>query len=93
LRDRRHATLNPETHELDWSQLPASYAPEQCSSGVRAGQLPEHGQNIFREAFNHALTEYQDEERGSRGAWAGGKASVREGADGYWVRKSFADPH
>src|SRR5262245_27643722 len=22
---RRHAALNPETHELDWSQLPASY--------------------------------------------------------------------
>ena len=52
--------------------------------------LPEHGQDIFREAFNHAWQEYagdpRQEEIAHRVAWAAVKrVFVKVGA--VWVRR------
>jgi cation transport regulator len=47
--------------------------------------LPEHAQDIFREAFNHAWDEYDgNEERSFRVAWAAVKRSYRK-RDDRWV--------
>ena len=47
--------------------------------------LPEHAQDIFREAFNHAWDEYgDDEERAFRVAWAAVKRRYRKRGDA-WV--------
>ena len=47
--------------------------------------LPEHAQDIFREAFNHAWDEYAgDEERAFRVAWAAVKRSYHKRGD-TWV--------
>jgi cation transport regulator len=47
--------------------------------------LPSHAQDIYREAFNHAWAEYdQDERRAHRVAWSAVKRHyVKE--DGEWV--------
>ena len=47
--------------------------------------LPPHAQDIFREAFNHALDGYDgDEERAFRVAWAAVKRQYRKRGD-EWV--------
>lgn len=62
---------------LDNSQLPHSVQHV----------LPSHAQDIYREAFNHALAEYgPDEVRAARVAWAAVKGSYEKG-EGGWVRK------
>lgn len=44
-----------------------------------SNHLPPHAQDIFREAFNHALSEYGgDEVRAFRIAWAAVKRSYRK---------------
>lgn len=44
-----------------------------------ANHLPPHAQDIFREAFNHAWSEYRgDEERAFRVAWAAVKRSYHK---------------
>jgi cation transport regulator len=58
--------------------------------------LPEHAQDIYREAFNHAFATYgasaRGEERAHRIAWAAVKRSYCK-ADGAWVaRKKFSEP-
>ena len=54
------------------------------------GHLPEHAQDIFREAFNHAWEQYADdprqEEIAFRVAWAAVKRSGYRKSDGEWVR-------
>jgi cation transport regulator len=52
-------------------------------SSVRA-HLPEHAQDIFREAFNHALLQYGAEETAFRVAWAAVRRKYEKGADGFW---------
>lgn len=49
--------------------------------------LPEHAQEIFRAAFNHAVEEYQDEERAFRVAWSAVKHQYEKGEDGHWHSK------
>lgn len=59
--------------------------------------LPEHAQDIFREAFNNAYDEYKnpDERRGSdsredvarKVAWSAVKKSYEKGEDGKWHKK------
>ena len=56
---------------------------EDLPPAVRA-HLPEHAQDIFREAFNHALDEYGEEERAFRVAWAAVKRSYRKRGES-WV--------
>ncbi|MBO0711166.1 MAG: ChaB family protein [Acetobacteraceae bacterium] len=46
--------------------------------------LPAHAQDIFREAFNHALDEYGEEERAFRTAWAAVKRRYRKQGES-WV--------
>jgi len=60
---------------------------EELPPAVRA-HLPEHAQDIFREAFNHAYGHYGgDESRTFRIAWAAVKRRY-EKADGEWVPRS-----
>jgi cation transport regulator len=53
---------------------------------VRA-HLPAHAQDIFREAFNHALDSYGHEAMAFRVAWAAVKRSYERRTDGFWVPK------
>ncbi len=48
--------------------------------------LPEHGQDIYRAAFNSAWEQYGDEETAHRVAWAAVKRKYRK-AGGAWVAK------
>ncbi|QGM47476.1 ChaB family protein [Methylocystis heyeri] len=54
--------------------------------------LPDHAQDIFREAFNHAYAahsgELRQEEAAHRIAWAAVKRSYEKTPDG-WRRRSF----
>ena len=59
--------------------------------------LPAHAQDIFKEAFNSAIKEYQDpkkrrdksnpEQVAFRVAWAAVEKVYRKGEDGKWVTK------
>ena len=59
--------------------------------------LPNHAQDIFREAFNSAYEEYKDpkdrrgdadrDETARRVAWAAVKQKYEKGADGNWRSK------
>ena len=61
-------------------------ANEELPPSVR-GQLPPHGQDIFREAFNQAFARHGgDEPTAFRIAWAAVKRAY-EKVDGEWVRK------
>ncbi|ACE05733.1 MAG: ChaB family protein [Candidatus Amoebophilus sp.] len=60
--------------------------------------LPEHAQDIYRAAFNHAWEEYEDpskrregssrEEVARRVAWSAVEKKYKKSADGTWVEKS-----
>jgi cation transport regulator len=53
--------------------------------------LPEHAQDIYREAFNHAWTRYGgDESVPHRIAWAAVKRSYRKAGD-TWVPRGLFD--
>lgn len=49
--------------------------------------LPEHGQTIYRKAFNNALKEYGQEERAHKVAWAAVKNEYKKNENGDWVKK------
>lgn len=59
--------------------------------------LPEHAQEIYKEAFNHANVEYADptkrrgkeslEEVAARVAWGAVERSYAKDADGIWRKK------
>lgn len=59
--------------------------------------LPEHAQEIYKEAFNHAWDEYKDpgkrrddadrEEVAHRVAWSAVKQKYEKGQDGQWQPK------
>jgi cation transport regulator len=54
--------------------------------------LPEHAQEIYKEAFNSALEEYQArknvEEIASKVAWSAVKNSYHKNKDGQWVKSA-----
>jgi len=56
--------------------------------------LPQHAQDIYREAFNHAYVAHANdphqEEMAHRIAWAAVKCSY-EKIDGEWVRAHYTD--
>ena len=66
---------------------------ESLPPGVRH-RLPEHAQDIYREAFNHAYRRYgsAQETRAHRIAWGAVKRSY-EKVDGVWVPRGFSQPH
>lgn len=50
--------------------------------------LPEHAQDIFKEAFNSAWEQYgHDEQRAFRVAWSAVKDEYEKDDDGNWVKK------
>jgi cation transport regulator len=53
--------------------------------------LPEHAQDIYREAFNHAYAglagEADRERRSHMIAWAAVKRRYERGADGRWIAR------
>jgi cation transport regulator len=54
--------------------------------------LPDHAQDIYKEAFNSAWDEYgHDEERAHRVAWGAVKESYHKNDDGKWVRGKSED--
>ncbi len=60
--------------------------------------LPDHAQDIYKEAFNHAWEEYEDEddregdasreETAHKVAWSAVKHMYHKGENGNWIRKS-----
>lgn len=54
--------------------------------------LPEHAQDIYREAFNHAFARHGsgDESRARRIAWAAVKRRYTRIADGRWIPREAA---
>ena len=60
--------------------------------------LPEHAQQIYKEAFNHASVEYADpakrrgdeslDETAARVAWAAVEHTYAKGPDGAWRRRA-----
>lgn len=60
--------------------------------------LPLHAQDIWKEAFNHAMMEYQDpakwrdnenlEEVSARVAWGAVKRQYKKDLTGKWVKKT-----
>lgn len=50
------------------------------------GNLPEHAQSIYREAFNSAFTESHSESRAARVAWAAVSHSYKK-RSGKWVKR------
>ena len=59
--------------------------------------LPEHAQDIFKDAFNNAIKEYQNPDKrrdnsnpetiAFRVAWAAVEKVYHKGKDGHWERK------
>ncbi|WP_414566717.1 MULTISPECIES: ChaB family protein [unclassified Anabaena] len=49
--------------------------------------LPKHGQEIFRAAFNSAEEQYAEEERAFRVAWSAVKRDYEKDDDGHWHKK------
>lgn len=54
--------------------------------------LPEHAQDIYKEAFNSAWDQYDhDEERAHRVAWAAVKHKYHKSESGRWVAGQSED--
>jgi cation transport regulator len=49
--------------------------------------LPHHGQEIYKEAFNSALDEYKEEETAHKVAWSAVKKKYEKAEDGSWKSK------
>ncbi len=59
---------------------------EELPPGVRA-HLPEHAQDIYRAAFNHAWERWGEDRMSHRIAWAAVKRSYVK-SDGAWVPRT-----
>ncbi len=54
--------------------------------------LPAHAQDIYKEAYNHALEEYgHDESRAHRVAWGAVERKYRKNESGTWVEGASAE--
>jgi cation transport regulator len=54
--------------------------------------LPEHAQDIYKEAFNNAWDQYDhDESRSHRVAWGAVKKEYHKGEDGDWHKGASDD--
>lgn len=54
--------------------------------GVR-NNLPGHAQDIYKEAFNSAEEEYDDESRAHRVAWGAVEQKYEKSDSGNWISK------
>lgn len=50
--------------------------------------LPAHAQEIYKEAFNHALEQYGSEETAFKVAWSAVKRRYEKDGQGRWVPKA-----
>lgn len=54
--------------------------------------LPDHAQDIYKEAFNSAWNQYEhDEERAHRVAWGAVKQTYHKDGSGNWVQGKSED--
>ena len=49
--------------------------------------LPEHAQTIYREAFNNAHKQYNNEESAFKVAWSAVEKEYKKNDEGEWVKK------
>lgn len=49
--------------------------------------LPEHAQDIYREAFNNAYDQYDSEKRAIKVAWSAVKQIYEKNDEGKWVKQ------
>ncbi|RDW19679.1 ChaB family protein [Oceanobacillus chungangensis] len=49
--------------------------------------LPHHAQEIFKEAFNSASDEYDEEETAFKVAWSAVKQKYKKNDNGNWIKK------
>ena len=54
--------------------------------GVR-NNLPKHAQEIYKEAFNSAEEQYDEESRAHRVAWGAVEQKYEKNQNGNWVKK------
>jgi cation transport regulator len=54
--------------------------------GVR-NNLPKHAQEIYKEAFNSAEEQYDEESRAHRVAWSAVEQKYEKNQNGNWVKK------
>jgi cation transport regulator len=59
---------------------------KELPEGVK-DNLPHHGQEIYKEAFNSAIEEYKEEETAHKVAWSAVKNKYKKSDDGKWVSK------
>lgn len=67
------------------------YGPYPTNSDLPASiqrRLPQHAQEVFREAYNRCLQEYQDVEHARRKGWDAVKGGYQEEPDGNWVTRT-----
>ena len=58
----------------------------QLPDGVK-DNLPEHAQEIYKEAFNSAEDQYSEEDRAHRVAWGAVEQKYEKNQKGNWVKK------
>ena len=58
----------------------------QLPKGVR-NNLPKHAQEIYKEAFNSAEEQYDEESRAHRVAWSAVEQKYEKNDKGSWVKK------
>ena len=58
----------------------------QLPKGVK-NNLPKHAQEIYKEAFNSAEEEYDEESRAHRVAWGAVEQKYEKNEKGNWVSK------
>lgn len=62
------------------------YATNADLSVAVRNTLPEHAQDIYREAYNSAIKEYDTADIARKVAWAAVKKSYKKGPAGTWVK-------
>ena len=58
----------------------------QLPKGVK-NNLPKHAQEIYKEAFNSAEEQYDEESRAHRVAWGAVEGKYEKNSKGNWVSK------
>ena len=58
----------------------------QLPKGVK-NNLPKHAQDIYKEAFNSAEEQYDEESRAHRVAWSAVEEKYEKNQNGNWVKK------
>ena len=60
---------------------------KELPKGVK-NNLPKHAQEIYKEAFNSAEEQYNEESRAHRVAWSAVEQKYEKNGNGNWVQKA-----